>query len=196
MNSIFKKHEWIRMLLGILLLVAGVITIVLAIVNRSGVSITLNITIAIMLFVIGGVMCIVSLLNDTKVIMTLTLVMGAFLIALGVAVIIVQDFVSTLLVILLAAFLISMGGISIFKGVTLIIFRAKWFWYVALFIVGTIGITLGILSLCYRDIAFIVTFIVVGAALVIMGVITIVISSIHVKKIKDDKSYPKVIEQK
>ena len=185
MNSIFKKHEWIRLLLGILLLVSGIVTIILAIVNKSGVSITLNITIAILLFVIGGVICIVSLLNDTKIMMTLSLVVGAFLIALGVAVIIVQDFVSTLLVMLLAVFLISMGGICIFKGVTLIIYRAKWYWYVALFLLGSIGIALGILSLCYRDIAFIVTFIVVGIALIVMGVIEIVVFAINSKKPKE-----------
>ena len=153
MNTLFKKHEWLRLLFGALLVGVGILITVLAFINKNGVNTALNIILAVILFVLGGLLAIVSIFSETKIIMTSGIVYGAFLISLGVAILIIQNFVSTLLVILLAVFLITFGGLSIFKGVTLAIYRAKWYWYVGLFLLGAVGITFGILALIYKDIA-------------------------------------------
>ncbi len=187
MNSIFKKYEWLRLAFGILLTIIGIIVIVLAFTNKNGVTTALNVTLAISLFVLGGVLTLFSIFSSTKSMMSSGLIYGAFLISLGIAVLVVQDFVSALLVILLAVFLITFGAIIIFKGVTLIIYRARWFQYVALFLLGSIGIVFGILALNYRDIAFVVTFIVVGVILAATGIAMIIIAFIHGKKNRDEE---------
>ena len=183
-NSLFNKYIWLRLIFGILLAIAGIIIIVLAIVNKDGISTALNITMAILLFLLGGTIAILSILSDTRVLMTGSLLFGAFLIALGVTILVVQNFVSTLLVILLAVFLITFGALCIVKCITFIIYHAKWLWYVALFLLGAVGITFGILALCYKDISFIATFIVVGVSLLAAGIVLIVLSIIKMRQRK------------
>ena len=174
MKSIFKKFNWMQLVFGILLIAVGVATIILAIVNQGAISRTLSIIVAIVLFVFGGLSIVMSLVSDTKVFTTSALVYGSFFIALGVAVLIYPNVVPTVLVTLMAVFFIAFGVVSLIKAIFSIVYRMKWYWIAGLFLIAVVGITVGILALCYPNIAFIGTFIVAGTGIVVFGVLEIV----------------------
>ena len=186
MKAIFKKFNWMELLFGILLVAVGVATIVLAIVNKGAVSRTLSIIVSIFFFIFGVLAIVMSLVSDTKLFTTSALVYGSFLIALGVVVLINPEFVPTLLVTLIAVFLIAYGTVSLVKGILCIVYKMKWYWAVGSFLIAAVGITSGILAFCYKDIAFTATFVVAGIGIIVFGVLEIVNYFINGKKKKEE----------
>jgi len=175
MKSIFKRFNWMQLLFGILLIAVGVATIVLAIVNKGAVSKTLSIIVAIFFFLFGALAIIMSLVSDTKLFTTASLVYGSFLIALGVVVLLNPTVVPSVLVNLIAVFLIAFGTVCLIKAIVSIVYKMKWYWIVGLFLIAAVGITVGILAFCYPDIAFTGTFIAAGAGIIAFGVLEIVL---------------------
>ncbi|MCR5506098.1 MAG: DUF308 domain-containing protein [Bacilli bacterium] len=185
MKSIFKRFNWMQLVFGILLVAVGVITIILAIVNRGAISKTLSIVFAIFFFIFGGIAIIMSLVSDTKIFMTGALVYGSVLIAVGIILLIQPGLISSMFVTLIAVFLIAFGSVALVKGVVCIVYKMKWYWIAALFLIAAVGITLGILSFCYKDIAFAATFIGAGVGIIILGVLEIISYVLLVKEQKE-----------
>lgn len=175
MKSIFKRFNWMQLLFGILLIAVGIATIVLAIVNKGAVSKALGIIVAIFFFIFGALAVIMSLVSDTKLFTTASLIYGSILIAMGVVILLTPDFIPTVLVTLIAVFLIAFGTVNLIKAIVSIVYKMKWYWIVALFLIAAIGITVGILAFCYPDVAFTGTFVATGAGIIAFGVLEIVL---------------------
>ena len=186
MKSIFKRFSWMQLLFGFLLVAVGVTTIVLAIVNKGAVSKTLSIIVAIFFFIFGALAIIMSLISDTKMFTTASLVYGSFLIALGVVVLINPEIVPTILVTLIAVFLIAFGAVSLVKGIVSIVYKMKWYWAAGSFLIAAVGITSGILAFCYPDIAFTATFIAAGAGIIVFSILEIVAYFMKGKKKEEE----------
>lgn len=184
MKELFKKYIWLQIIMGVLLLAVGITTIVLAFVNGSIIDRTLSIIIAVALFIFAAIMFFSALLAESKSVFSVALIYGSLFIALGVVLLVHPYLISTIFVTMLAVFLIAYGGITLFKGVTLIYFRVKWYWIALLFLLGSIGIAGGILALCYPGVAFTVTFVVLGVGLVALGAYEIVTALLAMKTAK------------
>ena len=181
MKSLFEKFPWMQIVLGVLLAAVGITTVVLAFVNGSIIDRTLSIIIAVALFVFAAIMFFSSLFAETKSIFSIALIYGSLFVALGVVLLVHPYLISTIFVTMLAVFLIAYGAVMLFKGATLIYFRAVWYWIALLFLLGTVGIVGGILALCYPGVAFTMTFVILGVALVALGVYEIVMGILAMK---------------
>ena len=181
MKALFEKYPWMQIVLGVLCLAVGITTIVLAFVNGAIIDRTLSIIIAVALFIFAAIMFFSSLFADTKAIFSLALIYGALFVALGVVLLVRPDLISAIFVTMLAVFFIAYGAVMLFKGATLIYFRALWYWIAILFFLGTIGIVGGILALCYPGVAFTVTFVILGVALAALGVYEIIMGILAIK---------------
>ena len=184
MKALFKKYMWLQIVFGILIAGVGIATIILAFVNGEIIDRTLSIIIAVALFVFSSIMFFSSLFAETKSVFSIALVYGSLFVALGVVLLVNPSLISTIIVTLLAVFIIAYGAINIFKGVTLILYRAKWYWVAILFFLGTVGIVGGILALCYPGVAFTVTFVILGVGLVCYGIFEIVMAILAINKVK------------
>ena len=193
MKSLFKRYIWLQIIYGVLLAAVGITTIILAFVNGEIIDRTLSIIIAVALFLFAVIMIVSSMLSETKEMFSLSLIYASLFIALGVVLLVNPSLISTIIVIMLAVFIIAYGAVCLVKGIVSIFYRMAWYWIALLFLLGAIGITGGILALCYPGIAFTVTFVVLGIGLAALGIYEIVLAIIAMKKV--DK-IEKVVEEK
>lgn len=169
MKKLFEKYTWMKPVLGTLLMITGIATVILAVMNREQVSDTLIYVFAGVTIVFGGIFIVISLIGETRLAFTGSLVFGSILIALGIASLMDGNFFSPLLVNLLSVLLIVIGGACIAKAIFCIIYLMRKFYIFLLFLAATITTPLGILALCFKEYAFISIFIAVGALLIAIG---------------------------
>lgn len=186
MNSIFEKYKWLKYVLGGLIIALGVIVIILASVSIKNVGNVINIVVASGLIILGSLILITSLLTETHKPMTLPLVISSLLVTIGIALLILRfhlkiDLTGAMTVYVLSLFLLVFGTFALFKGVTLIIYKQKVLFIVLLFIFATLGITAGILGLCFVGKLVPVAYILLGIILVACGTVVIAINSIGKK---------------
>ena len=156
MNTLFEKYKWLKFVLGALIIAFGVAIIILAAVNKAGeIGKVINILVAIGLFTLGAFLLVTSLLSETHKPMTFMLFVSAVIITLGVVVLLMRfrfhiD-LTGLLLYLLAVFLITFGSIALVKAIFLIVYKQKPIFIILMFVFAALGITAGILGLCFAS---------------------------------------------
>ena len=186
MKKILNKYVWLHAFLGVLLLAAGITIIVLAIINKDSVSKTLVYIFAGLTIGFGGLTILLSLMSETRTPFTSTMLFSSILIALGVTSLIVDNFIGSLLVNFLAVLLIALGSVCLAKAIFSIIYRMRKIYIFFLFLTSIVGITLGILALCFDEYAFIATFITTGAFIIAIGIYEIVAFMLKSKEAKEE----------
>ena len=187
MKKILNKYNWLHGFLGLLMVAAGITVIILAFINKDSVSKTLVYIFAGLTIGFGGLTILLSLVSETRNAFTSAMLYGSILIALGVTSLIVDNFIGALLVNFLAVLLIALGGVCLAKAIFSIIYRMRKLFIFFLFLTSVIGITLGILALCFDEYAFIATFITVGVFITATGISEIVIFLIKDKQRKEEE---------
>lgn len=175
MKNFFGRFRWIRILYAIVIILVGITTTVFTFVLKDGINLALSITVSSTLFVIGLVVFLATLFNDQKDTFTAGLVYSSLLIALGVMLLMDISFISSFSLTLISIFLICFGSTIIFKGILSIVARNKWYYIAAYFVIGTIFIFYGILTLIHKDVAFTLTFVAAGVGLTIYGIVEFVL---------------------
>lgn len=185
MKKILNQYGWLRAVLGVLLIGAGITIIALAIINQNQVSDALKYIFASLAIAFGTILILLSLTSETRVPFTSNLLYGSILLAIGITSLIVENFISSLFVNLLAVLLIVLGGVCLLKAVFSIVYRMRKLFIFLLFLFATIGITLGILALCFKEYSFISTFITIGVLMTGLGVYELI--QIMIKKPEEKK---------
>ena len=185
MNLLFEKYKWLQYVLGGLVVVFGVVVIILAAVNTGEVGKVINIVVASGLFVLGGLLLVTSLLTETHKPITSALFLSAIIITFGILVLLLRFHfhidLTGLLVYLLAIFLLVFGTIALSKAILLIIYKQKAVFIVLMFVLAVLGITAGILGLCFADKLLPTSYILLGVILVATGTVLIALPAIKKK---------------
>lgn len=183
MNTLFEKYKWLKYVLGALVIAFGITIIILAAVNAGEVGKVINIIVASGLFTFGAFLLVTSLLSETHKPITLSLFLSALIITMGVVVLLMRFKLTIdltqLLVYLFAVFLIAFGSVALAKAILLIIYKQRVIFIVLMFVLAALGITAGILGLCYPSI--IVAYILLGVILVATGTVIIAVPSLKKK---------------
>lgn len=181
MNQLLEKYKWLKYLIGGLIVAFGILVIVLALVNGAALAKAINIILAVGLFLLAGCILVMSLMTETHKPITLSLFISAVLIALGVTIIVVNLNLPAILAYMLAVFLIAFGGIALAKAIMLIIYKQKALYIVLMFVLAALGITAGILGLCYSGQLLDAAYIILGTLIIVAGILYMVMPQIKKK---------------
>ena len=187
MNSIFKKYKWLKYAFCAAVITLGVTIIILALLELSAIANVINIVSASALILVGLVFVSISIFTETHKPFTLSLILGSAAITLGILLLVGRFALNVslntiLLVYLIGIFTITLGAVCIFKAISMIYYRQKPLYITLLFILGTVGITAGILSLVYPSTLETPAYIMLGSALVIAGIVAIVLFAVNSKE--------------
>ena len=177
MNNLFQRYKWAGILLGVLLLIAGIATIVLGIVSPGQINLILSIIVAVILFIIGALYIIAGCMLPLNNFFSTIFLYGALAIAIGVVLLINTGIVPSIMVYTLSIVLIALGAIYLCRAIIGIVHHAKVMWIVLCFILAVLGITAGVLSLVYNGQVLTIIYIAVGAVLAAAGIAQIIYSA-------------------
>ncbi len=162
-------------LLGVLLIIAGIATIVFGIIKQEQVGLVLSIIIAVMLFIIGALYLVAGCMVPLSNFFTALFLYGAIAIAIGVILLVNTNIVPLVMVYTLSIILLALGVVYIARGIIGIVYQSKTSWIAFCFIIAFFGIVLGVLSLIFKNNVLMIIYIVVGAILAAVGVGQIVV---------------------
>lgn len=187
MNSIFQKHKWLRYVVGSFVIALGVLIIILACLSTDQVPNIINIVLSSGLILLGVFLLCTVLLSETHKTFTTTMVVSSLLIAIGIVCLVARFYVHftidpRLLVYFIAIGSLSFGTVALAKGVSLIVFKEKASWIALMFLIAVLGITLGIIALCFVGELVQAAYIILGVSLVAIGILFIVFSILSDKK--------------
>lgn len=176
MNELFKRFKWMLVLVGSLLLSAGILVFVIAIVNPGIISLIISIVIAACLFASGSITIVASFFSRKRELFSPVHGYAALLIGLGIILCMEPGLLSYLLVRYVAVSLIVVGAVSFARGIFAVVWKDKTTWIVTLFVAAVVGIALGVLILVFslEDLMLTIIYIGVGVTLAVVGVIQII----------------------
>ena len=187
MGLLFKKYKWLKYAFGAAVIALGVVIIILACLSIGNIAKVIDIVIASALIIVGLVFVCISLFTETHKMFPLSLIVGSLSTTLGITLLVGKFALGAslpliLLVYLIGIFTLTLGTVCIFKAISMIYYRQKTFYIVLLFILATIGIVGGILSLVFANKLQTPAYIMLGIALVIVGIVGIVFSAVNSKE--------------
>lgn len=177
MNSLFTKHRWMQVVWGILLFVAGAITIIFAVNGENtDVSLVLSIAVAIVLFAYGLVILFSSFLELKDGFFKYELIIGGFIIAIGIVFCLNTEVLKDIIVNTVAVSLLVFGVIFGIRAAMIIIKKKKvwWLWFAV--VLATLFIAAGILCLIFAEKVVNVCYFALGGILIIVGIIELYIT--------------------
>lgn len=147
MGKLFKRYKWLQLFLGCLLLVAGIVTVIIAFINVNSLTTILSIIIAVVLFTFGTFIFLASLLEDKLGNFTSAMAIASLLIALGVVLLVRYKFIGDAILFFVAVTALAFGIAELVKSVVLIRLHGKTEIIALCFILAFMGIALGIVAL-------------------------------------------------
>ena len=174
MGRVFSKYKWMGVLLGALLIAAGIAIVVVGIVKPSNLDLLLSI-IAAIIFFISGAICLVSgcLIKLTNF-FNIYIVLGGISIAIGVVLLIYRSATPMILLYTTAVVLIAVGATYIVRAILYISNKMKPIYIVISFVIAVVAITAGILALVYQGNALQVIYILFGLFVAAIGIVELV----------------------
>lgn len=189
MNGLINKHKWIPFLFGSLLVVAGILVIIFAIVDSSNISKWLSIVIAATLFTYSLALIITGIIALKKKYFDAAFIYASVLISLGVIIIVNHTLIGQFMTLFFATLLCTLGGIEIGQGGIFIYYRRKKILVALAFILGAALIACGVLTFIYRDQLHPVVYIVTGALISVAGLVAVIYGTYKIREpLKDKKS--------
>ena len=202
MNSLINKHKWIPFFFGSLLVVAGIMVIIFAIVDPSNISRWLSIVIATTLFAYSLALIITGIIALKKKYFDLGFIYASILIALGVIILFNYTLIGQFMTLFFATLLCTLGGIELGQGGIFIYYKRKKVLVILAFILGAILVACGVLAFIFRNDIQPIVYIVTGAILSLLGLFIVIYGTYKIREpLKDkdsklNKKKPKTITAK
>ena len=187
MKSLFEKYKWLRIVLGIVLVAAGIVTIIVSFTNPNEVYKITSITLGICCFIYAALIIATSLIKHTRTPFPVELLIGAIFISIGVTLCIPDlfSYLTHYVIYLVSISLIVLGSVSLIKSIIIICYKDPVFNWLITLIFGLIALPGGIILLCLKQSEVIqIIYVVVGAMIVILGIFEIVLGFIEISKNK------------
>lgn len=177
MNSLFTKHRWMQVVWGILLFVAGAITIIFAVNDENtDVSLVLSIAVAIILFAYGMVIIFSSFLELKDGFFKYELIIGGFIIAIGIVFCMNTEVLKNIIVNTVAISLLVFGAIFGARAAVVLIGKKKVWWIWLAVTLAVLFIAGGILCLIFSEKVVNVCYFALGGILIVVGIIELYIT--------------------
>ena len=177
MKNLFQRFKWMGILLGILLILAGIGIIVLGILSPDKVNLILSITIAVICFIIGIIYIVAGVMVPLSEFYSSLYLYGAFAIAIGIILLVHQDLSSEILIYTISVVLITLGVVYIVRGILYLVNKLKLIQIILAFVVGGVALTLGIIALIFRGQMLQVIYVMAGAFMVLSGILQLIDSA-------------------
>jgi uncharacterized membrane protein HdeD (DUF308 family) len=187
MNTVLEKYKWIRYAVGTFIIALGILIIVLACLNMGALANVINIIVASSLIVLGLISLIITIFSETHKGFTSSLVISSAIIAAGILLLVARfgsgfTIDNKLLVYILSIFILVFGVASLFKGVSLIVYKEKRTLIFLLFLVAIVAIVMGILGIVFTPKLVVASYIILGIVVLAAGILLIVYSVVNDKK--------------
>lgn len=162
---------------GILLFVAGAITIIFAVNDgETDVSLVLSIAIAIVLFAYGLVILFSSFLELKDGFFKYELIIGGFVIAIGIVFCMNTAVLKDIIVNTVAISLLVFGTIFGVRAALALIGKKKVWWIWFAIVLATLFIAAGVLCLIFKNDVVNVCYFALGGILIVVGIIELYIT--------------------
>ena len=190
MNNILEKYKWIKYVLGGFVAALGILIILLACLNFGALENAINIVVATGLLIIGLVSLIITIFTETHKGFSLSLLISSAIITAGIILLVARFGVgftikNILLVYILAVLTLVFGVASLFKVISLIVYKEKKTLIVIMALVAVAAITLGILGIVFAPKLgelVVAAFVILGILVLVAGILMIVFSVLSDKK--------------
>ena len=185
MQKLVQRFPWLQLLIGLILVGAGVGTIAFAAMNK--INETLYITWAVCLFLVAFLIIAMDLASFPKDAEFGGLIVAGVCIGVGIFVWAKYHYIQIMMSLLLPYILISVGAVLLLKTFILALERVPFKEWLAMFIISVIFLTTGIIFLVAKNkletiyLVLGVLFVVLGAVEVI-GYVTVMSHRHHAKK--------------
>lgn len=153
MGELFKKYSWLKLVVATLLLAAGILIFVLAIIDPASLDLAFSIIAAVILFFAGALTIFAGLFLEERRFFSGTFAYAAFIIAIGVLLCVDPGLLSVATILFFGILLCVVGGTAVIKGIVSAVYKDKKSWIIASFIVAAVAITLGVLLLVFYEAA-------------------------------------------
>ena len=190
MNNILEKYKWIKYVLGGFVAALGILIILLACLNFGALENAINIVVATGLLIIGLVSLIITIFTETHKGFSLSLLISSAIITAGIILLVARFGIgftikNILLVYILAVLTLVFGVASLFKVISLIVYKEKKTLIVIMALVAVAAITLGILGIVFAPKLgelVVAAFVILGILVLVTGILMIVFSVLSDKK--------------
>ena len=186
MKTLFQKYKWLRIVLGATLLCAGVLTIILQATGVGTIETIISVILAVFCFIYGALIIATSLIKNPRTPFPMEIFIGGLFIGAGITLIIpgVITSIALLIVYLIACGVLTLGVLALVKAIIIICYKDPIQNWIVMLLCSLIGITGGILMLCFRTEVLASVNYVIGAAIAVLGVVEIVYGIVILAKKK------------
>ena len=175
MDKVIFKEKWMQILLGSVLILAGLTVVILGIVSPQSLTATLSIIIAVSLFVIGAIFLVNGLSKTANAaVIDVTYLVAAIAFASGVVFLVQNQLIASMLVYIVSVSVLTIGVALLLRGIILCVRKAETSACVLAIILGVVSIILGILALIFQAQLTQVIYISSGVLLLVTGIVIIV----------------------
>ena len=190
MNTVLEKYKWIKYVLGGFIAALGILIILLACLNFGALENAINIVVACGLLILGLVSLVITIFTETHKGFSLSLLISAAIITAGIILLVARFGIgftikNILLVYILAVLTLVFGVASLFKVVSLIVYKEKKSLIAIMLLVAIAAITLGILGIVFAPKLgelVVAAFVILGILVLVTGILMIVFSVLSDKK--------------
>lgn len=190
MNTVLEKYKWIKYVLGGFVAALGILIILLACLNFGALENAINIVVASGLLILGLVSLIITIFTETHKGFSLSLLISSAIITGGIVLLVARFGVgftikNILLVYILAILTLVFGVASLFKVVSLIVYKEKKSLIAIMSLVAVAAITLGILGIVFAPKLgelVVAAFVILGILVLTAGILMIVFAALSDKK--------------
>ncbi len=191
MSKSLGKNKWLRILLGSLIAIAGIVIIIVSIVKgNGGVSNLVTLVCAICCFIYAGIVIIASFIRHPRTPYPVALLVGGAFIAIGVTLIVTHftDALGNFVINLVPIILIAIGGLATIKAVVIICHKDPVMNWLFLIIGGLVLVAGGIILLPNVLGGFLqqITNITIGIAIAALGILEIILALTNKKSLALD----------
>ena len=188
MSKSLKNNKWLRILLGSLLAIAGIVIVIVSIVKgNSGVSNLVTIVCAVCCFIYAGIVIITSFVKYPRTPYPVALLIGGAFVALGVALLITHftDALGGFIITLIPVLLIAIGALAIIKSIVILAHKDPVTNWIFLMVGGIVLVAGGIILLPDVLGHFLVdiTNITIGIAIAVLGILEIILALANKKSL-------------
>ena len=174
MNDLFKRYKWAGILLGVLLVAAGVLTIVFAFVGKDNLNFLLSLVIAITLFVVGASYLVAGCMASLNNFYTSLFLYGGVAIAIGVILLVNNSIAPSVMTYTLSILLLTFGAVYLVRAILYIVAKSETKIIIFALCLAIACIALGIISLVFKGTMLTFIYVVFGVLLLGAGVIQVI----------------------
>ena len=168
MRKLTDRFKWLQLLFGLILIGAGVVTIIMAANGEDDFDKNICLVWSIILFVIAFLIVLLDILAFGSDVEFTGLIAAGLCVGVGVFILVNQDIIRNVISSLIPYILISIGGVLLLKTIMLAIKRVNFKKWIVVFIVSVIFLTSGIVFICVSDMLKVI-YIVIGGLFIVLG---------------------------